>query len=193
MFSKNNLGNYFLIGECFMYDGLALCLTAFDVVPPKKRKNFGAINCVRHNFFAAKKRKFYFEKWPVINNLNGYLYHFFAASGDFSDYQCCDDMFEFLYSREHPAQSFYPGWLGEENSAEDCCTIKVKPEYREDFAAFLLWLLQSSPIKQILFLCVGEMWPAPRTPIIGTLPFRSFSEQIASVGVLSDVCYYICL
>ena len=95
--------------------------------------------------------------------------------------------------REHPAQSFYPGWLGEENSAEDCCTIKVKPEYREDFAAFLLWLLQSSPIKQILFLCVGEMWPAPRTPIIGTLPFRSFSEQIASVGVLSDVCYYICL
>lgn len=176
-----------------MYDGLALCLTAFDVVPPKKRKNFGAINCVRHNFFAAKQRKFYFEKWPVINNLNGYLYQFFAASGDFPDYQCCDDMFEFLYSREHPAQSFYPGWLGEENSAEDCCTIKVKPEYREDFAAFLLWLLQSSPIKQILFLCVGEMWPAPRTPIIGTLPFRSFSEQIASVGVLSDVCYYICL
>lgn len=57
-----------------MYDGLALCLTAFDVVPPKKRKNFGAINCVRHNFFAAKQRKFYFEKWPVINNLNGQLY-----------------------------------------------------------------------------------------------------------------------
>lgn len=66
-----------------MYDGLVLCLTAFDVVPPKKQKNFGMVNCVRRNFFAAKQRKFYFEKWPVINNLNGYLYHFLLRPATF--------------------------------------------------------------------------------------------------------------
>lgn len=180
-----------------MYDAFVLCLTSLDLLPPKKKKIFGGLTCVRHNFFFAKRQKFYRDKWPVINNLNGYLYQFFATNGEFSLDYCCDDVFEFSYSKNLPTQNVYPGWYHDEVCEEDrcrtCCKIKVLPEYTDDLEQFLLWLLRRSPLQQIMFLAVGDLWPTPTTPILGMISFKSFIKQITSEGVYSDMCYYICL
>lgn len=175
-----------------MYDGLVLCLTTFKVIPLHREKQFQTIKAVRKNYCAHKTQKFYFEKWPMINNLNGYLYQFFATNGIFSEYDCCDDIIDFSYTNDCLLFDFQLHCIEDEDQNHTCCKIKVKGEFRDDLKQFLLWELQKSQIKSILFLCAGGNWPSAKEPIWGAISFETFFNQLSVGNIFTDICYYIC-
>lgn len=174
-----------------MYDGLVLCLTTSRIFPPKKNIRFGTIKAVRKNIIPCKKGKFYYEKWPILNNLNGYLYQFFDSDGQFSEFDCCDDLFEFKYSSDLPTQNINADWLHNSEKNRISCRISIMQEYVNDFNEFLQWALSKSDVHLIMFLCYGEIWPSPQTPVIGIFTLSSFMRQLSDGNIYTDICYII--
>lgn len=174
-----------------MYDGIVLCMTASRIFPPKKNIQFGTVKSIRANTLPCKKGKLYYEKWPIVNNVNGYLYQFFDSDGQFSEFNCCDDLFEFKYSDDLPTQNINTDWLHYSKKNRTSCRISIKQKCANDFAAFLQWALLKSDAHQIMFLCYGETWPFPQTPVIGIFKLSSFIRQLSDGNIYTDICYII--
>lgn len=148
----------------------------------------GDITVVALNKKGECKSKYYYEIWPFINNSDGILYKVFT-NGDFFEYECGDDLFEFDYSKnnENCVPIIYSGLCNE--IAEDLTGLSIKEVNQNSFIDLLHQMICVSPIKTILFLCCGQSHD--KEIILGTVTLKHFSQMLAEGSVCTNICYII--
>ena len=73
-----------------MYDVLLLSIEQPNEIDEKL--SYGNLTIETMNHFGDIREKYYFEKWPFLNNLNGILYRIYTED-QFGEFQCGDGYF----------------------------------------------------------------------------------------------------
>ena len=89
-----------------MYDVLLLSIEQPNEIDEKL--SYGNLTIETMNHFGDIREKYYFEKWPFLNNLNGILYRIYTED-QFGEFQCGDGLFQFKYESE-AMEAFLPYW-----------------------------------------------------------------------------------
>lgn len=135
-----------------------------------------------------KIQKYYHELWPFINNSYGILYKLFTKES-LGKFECCDEMFNFntVNDYELDLQQLIPNLSPE--TAEDCVSMKLDKDFKEEFVALFDVLLSCSPVSTIAFLCRGQSFD--EEIIVGTLSHNDFIEKLCSGDVRTNICYIV--
>lgn len=140
------------------------------------------------NKTGIEKQKYYCEIWPFINNVYGILYKIFSDRG-LGDFECCDEMFEFgtVSDIDFTLSRQFPNLQDE--SFEDCVSMKLVDDYDSEFISALDILLSCSPISTVAFLCRGQS--LDKEIILGTLSLSDFSKMLHLGQIRTNICYII--
>lgn len=164
-----------------MYDGFLLAICNKNRLNCSKQSiKIGNLLCILRNRCSAKKSKFYYEKCTLINNSNGFLYQFFSLDSCLSEYECCDDLFDFHYIED---QTF-------DQTSSPLCYICLKNEYFESLNLLLDHILQYSDTNSVVFICYSG-----RNNILENL-YKSYSKSdfvrmLSQGSILTDKYYLI--
>lgn len=128
----------------------------------------------------------YFEIWPFFSNMPGVLYTLVKQVNEelFSSFPICDANFEAdLNGLE------LPYWVKDTNIKENLVPFIIKDEFLSDFEKVLLFLIESSPIKTVLF---QTRYQCDTDEIIcGVISFSNFLSMLLNGQILFNVCYIV--
>lgn len=172
-----------------MYDVLLLSIEQPNEIDEKL--SYGNLTIEKMNNFGYDREKYYFEKWPFLNNLNGILYHIYTED-QFGEFQCGDGLFQFKYESE-AMEAFLPYWYHQWEDGEDLknnlIPISIKKEFWDSFDKLVDLLLKKSPLKTILFLCCGQS--LEREIIYGKISKKMFYGLLEDGHIATNICYII--
>lgn len=174
-----------------MYDILVLSV-AHDGSSVGKTEEIFRVDKMNNN--NSDTRKFYYDIWPLINNLDGILFEIYL-NDNLKEYKCGDNIFNIHYT-DTPSNCIVPYWLKYQYSEEeiqdirdDLVPISIKQKYKSEFELLINKLLKQSQIGTILFLCRGQSLD---TEIIhGCLSKKTFYCMLQEGHIFSNICYII--
>ena len=167
-----------------MYDLIVLALN-------EKRPSRICLDNIRLkaiNRRGRKKKKYYYQIWPFINNAYGILYKIFTNEGQ-GEFECCDEMFEFgnvsssglvFSQRLQEISDFHP---------DDCVSMVMKQNYEAELISSLNFLLSCSPVSTIAFLCRGQSFE--KEIVLGVIPVSDFIKMLRLGHAETNICYLI--
>ena len=135
-----------------------------------------------------KKKKYYYQIWPFINNAYGILYKIFTNEGQ-GEFECCDEIFEFnnvsssslvFSQRLQEILDFHP---------DDCVPMVLKQNYEAELISSLNFLLSCSPVSTIAFLCRGQSFE--KEIVLGVIPVSDFIKMLRLGNAKTNICYLI--
>lgn len=172
-----------------MYD--VLMLSVEQLKQFKEKISFDNLTVETMNHLGNVKGKYYYEKWPFLNNLNGILYHIYTGD-QFGEFGCGDGLFEFQFESES-TEAFLPYWSPKwqdvDDLKNDLVPILIKEELSQSFKQLVDLLLKNSPIKTILFLCCGQS--LEREIIYGKISKEVFYGLLEDGHIATNICYII--
>jgi len=172
-----------------MYDVLILSIEQLKQF--KEKISFDNLTVETMNHLGNIKEKYYYEKWPFLNNLNGILYHIYTGD-PFGEFGCGDGLFEFQFESES-MEAFLPYWSPKwqdvDDLKNDLVPISIKKEFSQSFKQLVDLLLKNSLIKTILFLCSGQS--LEREIIYGKISKEMFYSLLEDGHIATNICYII--
>lgn len=167
-----------------MYDLLVLALN--EKRPSRVHSDNICIKALNKN--GKKKKKYYYQIWPFINNAYGILYKIFTGEG-LGEFECCDEMFEF-----NSADSLKPVSCNDIQeipyyNSDDCVFMTLNENYEGELENLLNSLLSGSPISTIAFLCRGQS--LEKEIVIGVISITDFLRMLRLGEAKTNICYLI--
>ena len=135
-----------------------------------------------------KKKKYYHQIWPFINNAYGILYKIFTNEGQ-GEFECCDEIFEF--NNVSGLNLALPQRLQEilDVHPDDCVSMVLKKNYETELVSSLNFLLSCSPISTIAFLCRGQS--SEKEIVLGVISISDFIKMLYLGDAKTNVCYLV--
>lgn len=137
--------------------------------------------------------KYYDLYFHLMNSISGIWYYLEKDKECWSSFELCDicESGDVLYSERYPLKlkELYPFWY-DSKEEPDVDFLCLKEKYKEDVLKVMQFLIESSPVHQIVFLPKYQI--AENVEFIyGTIGFTKFVDLLEDKKILFNTCYVI--